>query len=142
MSNKRYGKAIALEEAAGRVNSYEYALIYRSGGIQLSSVERSDRTGLFEADSYRSDGCLEARFFSGNGELHLFAFEGDVKAVITDYRGLDKTEYFDEKYALAKQFQLGSNESTKTTLVVRRLLDTDEDGQTVIRQTGLAGLEA
>lgn len=49
--------------------------------------------------------------------------------------------YMEEKYRLAERFQVKSGGERKNTLIVRKLLAFDEDGQAYVRQTCLAGLE-
>ena len=136
---KKEGR-IALKEAEGMVGQFPYVLAYRSSGILLQTTAELDektRTDLFNEAAYVTDGNLEARFFSESGELHVFASGNGVCAVVTDFAG---KHYLDERYEIAAKFR--EKIGTRTKLVVRRILDQDDDGQMIVRHTCLAGLEA
>lgn len=131
-----FGKEISIQNLTkDDLQGYAYALIYRSEGIELLEKSAADAEALLDAESYTMDSNLEARFFGASGELHLFSDDGSVKAVLTEF---DNAQYVDELYRIDAQFttdQVGK-------LIVRKLLDYDEDGQAYVKQTCLAGVEA
>ena len=132
---------ITVRNAENIVGQYPYALIYRSSGIWLGETSRADLNGLFDEAAYMGDGYLEARFFSGTGELHLFRMESSARASVTTFAG---QKYYDVKFVIKPQFHssiAGNDKKKYTRIVVRRIIDQDNDGQTVVIKTCLAGLE-
>jgi hypothetical protein len=76
---------------------------------------------------------VDARFFSDDGELHIFEEDGQLKAVQVSDDGKEDTVV--QKYELAKRFsQLGD------TLLVQEYLEADEDGQMQVKLTRLKGI--
>ena len=150
-----FGKRVAFDKAAD-LSGFEWALIYRSEKIELISWDKADKEKIFCEISYMEDENLEVRAFSREKELHIFLTEdgpaavytefdiskNTVEASVDDHSGSDAVEYMEEKYKLDKRFQVNcGDDKKKNTLIVRKLLAYDEDGQAYVRQTCLAGLE-
>lgn len=112
----------ALENRA----NYKYALVYMLSEVILCRTEQ-----LKEAD-FRE--CTEARFFSPEGELHIFETEDGMQAVEVTDDGME--DCLLKKYELAPKFS-----EAGTVLVVQEYLDYDEDGQAVVGLTRLRDLE-
>ena len=74
-----------------------------------------------------------ARFFSKDGELHIFSTDAGEKAVeIRD----DGRDCIDVRYELEGKFRdKGQN------LIIRKNLAYDEDGQSYVADTRLVGIE-
>lgn len=149
-----FGKRVTLDEAKA-LTGFEWALIYRSEKIELTGWDKADKEEIFSETSYMEDENLEIRAFSRGKELHIFLTEDGLAAVYTEFDAgkniqkadtVDHTvsgtdEYIEEKYKLDKRFQISRGGERKNTLIVRKLLAFDEDGQAYVRQTCLAGLE-
>ena len=115
---------LPIEEAKEKAQSYPYALIYEMSDLAFGRTE--------ELPPIHWDECLEARFFSKDGELHFFENEDGMKAVlVTD----DGDDVLDRTYRIHQRFQL-VGEGVK----VREYLDYDKDGQVYVRLTRLAGI--
>ncbi len=74
---------------------------------------------------------LEARFFDATHEVRLFRQEGGLRAVSCEQEAGD--DFLEEQYKLANEDRFGE------TLTVRYDLSADEDGQTYVSSTRLAG---
>lgn len=119
-------KKIELECAYKKVREYEYALIYM---ISERFFCRTD--DLPELDW---EECLEARFFSGDRELHIF--EGEDGMAALEISDTDTVDTVVKKYRLNSAFRkLGS------VLCVMEYLSYDEDGQIAVELTRLKGIE-
>lgn len=115
-------REIGKEEVNERISRYEYALIH------MISEQIFSRVG--ELPDINWTQCLEARFFSRKGEMHIFDADGEQKAVVIE----DEGEGFvlEREYELARPYtRLGKY------LVVQEYLGYDEDGQIMIELTRL-----
>lgn len=75
----------------------------------------------------------EARFFNGDVEIRIFAGEGTHQAVKLTVGKEDRS--IEESYDIMGHGEWGR------TLTVRHILSADEDGQTYVQTTCLAGWE-
>lgn len=117
-------KEISMNGIEKRFAEYSFAVLYELSDILLA--EASSVTRL-------PSECYEARFFSENGELHIFETETSRKAVeIRD----DGTDCIDACYELDGRFR-----SLGRKLTIRKNLAVDEDGQSYIANTRLIGIE-
>lgn len=135
---------LSLEEAKQKAEQYPFGLVYLFDQILLGKTEKIKHQICWED-------CMEARFFSKQGELHIFDYNGERKAVCVEEN--DKTDsyqsVFEKSYPLAKEFpsqsrfqsQLPSQKDDYKTFQVKEYLGCDEDGQVVVLLTRLAGLE-
>lgn len=81
------------------------------------------------------DELIEARFFGGNGEIHIFTENGEQKAVhITDDENDSRFSPIDREYTLLSNFG--------KKLTVRQYIDFDNEGQAYIKAVRLLGWEA
>lgn len=81
------------------------------------------------------DELIEARFFGGNGEIHIFTENGEQKAVhITDEENDSRFPPIDREYTLLSNFG--------KKLTVRQYIDFDNEGQAYIKAVRLLGWEA
>jgi hypothetical protein len=118
-------KKLELAEAQGEIAKYDYALIYLMSERLLLPVSALPEIAW--------DECMDARFFSDDGELHIFEEDGQLKAVQVSDAGEEDTVV--QKYELAKRFSnLGK------TLLVQEYLEADEDGQMQVKLTRLKGI--
>lgn len=113
---------VRLDEVNERAREHEYALLH------MISEQRFGRTEeLAEIDW---EECLEARFFSEQGELHVFDADGERKAVAIEDTGDGLV--LEKQYKLARAYaQLGKY------IVVQEYLTYDEDGQLLVDLTRL-----
>jgi hypothetical protein len=118
-------KKLKLPAAQSEISKYEYALVYLMSERLLLPVS--------DLPKIQWDECVDARFFSDEGELHIFEEDGQLIAVqVSDE---DKENIVVQKYKLAKRFsQLGD------TLLVQEYLEADEDGQMQVKLTRLKGI--
>ena len=119
-------KIIDMQDAYQEVYKYDYALIYMISELVLCKVTASMNINW--------DECMEARFFSPDKELHIFQEEGLLNAVEIKEDG--ECDKIIKKYDLANKFL-----SIGKRLVVYEYIDYDEDGQTFVSLTRLAGIE-
>ncbi|WP_291236803.1 hypothetical protein [Frisingicoccus sp.] len=81
------------------------------------------------------DELIEARFFGGNGEIHIFTENGEQKAVhITDEENDSRFPPIDREYTLLSNFG--------KKLTVRQYIDFDNEEQAYIKAVRLLGWEA
>ncbi len=113
-------------EISGRIKDYEYGLIYRISDVLL---EKTDALLGMDPEEF-----LEARFFSKEEEMHVFRRNGKLQAVLVDDGAF--SDSIDRVYFLGGGFR-----KTGERLRVRQYLSQDEDGQTYIALTRLAGIE-
>lgn len=109
------------EEALERGRKLPYALIRCYSSVTL---------GETPADIDRAE-VLEARFFDATHEVRLFRQEGALRGAACEQVG--EGDYLEDCYQLANHGRFGE------TLTVRRDLWADEDGQTCVVATRLAG---
>ena len=113
--------------ALNEISNYKYALLYKFSELRLCMANEVSKADF--------DECMEARFFSKNGEIHLFPQE-ELAYKIVDTE--EKPNVSDIKYTLKLNHVVSDTlSSNKTTLVVRRYLSVDDDGQTYIAKTRL-----
>ena len=114
-----------INDAYAKVSEFDYALIY------LMSEVVFGRTS--DLKSFEWDECLEARFFSDDKEMHIWA-EDEMNAILVE--DVDHEDQREIKYVLASLFQnVGKN------IVVKQYLENDEDGQSNVVLTRLCGVE-
>lgn len=123
---------LSFEEAKEKAEQYPYGLVYLFSEILLGE------TGIIK-DKICWEDCMEARFFSEEGEIHIFDYNGERKAVcVEDKAKEDNFEgVFEKNYELAGKFKQTGYQFFK----VKEYLGCDEDGQAVVLLTRLAGLE-
>ncbi|MCC8064914.1 MAG: hypothetical protein LIO70_07515 [Clostridiales bacterium] len=122
--NKEYPVKVELlspEEALERGRQLPYALIRCYSSVTLR--ETPEHIALEEV--------LEARFFNATEEARLFRQEGALRGAACEQVG--EEGYLEERYKLANDKRFGEK------LTVRRDLWADEDGQTYVVATRLAG---
>ncbi|MCD8340864.1 MAG: hypothetical protein LUC87_01775 [Clostridiales bacterium] len=122
--NKEYPvkvEPLSPEEALERGRRLPYALIRCYSSVTL---------GETPADIDLAE-VLEARFFDATREVRLFRQEGALRGAACEQVG--DGNYLEECYKLANKDRFGE------TLTVRRDLWADEDGQTYVAATRLAG---
>jgi hypothetical protein len=92
-------ESIPMESAVEKYREYDYALLYMMSELTLSKV-----AALGEIDWKE---CLEARFFSRTGELHVYRSHDMLKAVLceeTDDRDqAEKAFYLKKSYIPGKE---------------------------------------
>lgn len=113
---------VTTDELDKKVKEYEYVLLYMISEQKFCRIEELPETDWEE--------CIEARFFSEQGELHVFDADGQKKAVAVEDDGDDLV--FEKLYRLdGKYRKLGKY------IVVQEYLNYDEDGQLVVELTRL-----
>lgn len=117
---------IDIEKAYEIIKNYKYALVYMISNIYLCEIEKLPSIDWEE--------CLEARFFSKDGELHIYEEDGNYEArqIIEEGQG----NSIIKKYQLNNKFKDVGN-----YLYVQQYLDYDNHGQAVIALTRLRGIE-
>ena len=120
-------KKISLTDGRNLIQEYAYALLYMISEIILEPVSRLTEINWEE--------CQEAFFFSEKRQLHFYRDEEEkLTGVLFDEQG--ELNYRDVNYKMAEQYKrIGSK------VTVREYLDSDEDGQTVVYYTRLAGIK-
>jgi hypothetical protein len=118
-------KKLELSEAQREIVKYDYALIYLMSDRLLLPVSALPELAW--------DECIDARFFSDDGELHIFEDDGQLSAVQVSDAGEEDTVV--QKYELSKHFSNLGN-----TLLVQEYLEADEDGQMQVKLTRLKGI--
>lgn len=123
---------ISLEAVKEKAEQYPYGLVYLFDEILLGKTEMIK-------DKICWEDCMEARFFSEQGELHLFDYNGERKAVCVEEDTEEKSRQTSliKSYPLAAKFRKEGFEKFK----VKEYLGCDEDGQAEVLLTRLAGLE-
>ena len=108
-----------------KILDYKYAFVYNMSEMFLVPVEKLPEFDWEE--------CLEARFFSDTGELHIFEGEDGMEAV--------EVKDTDEKDILVKSYKLNEKFSSMGTCIyVQEYLTYDEDGQLGVALTRLKGI--
>lgn len=113
------------DKALESIAEYQYALVYGMSGITFCRM-----TDFKEPDW---DECLEARFFDGNKELHIYEEDGGRCAV--KVTGTIDEDCLVKKYALQDRY-FGRGKY----LCVCEHLGYDEDGQAAVVLTRLTGI--
>lgn len=111
-----------IETVKGMMKDYRYALIYKFDGIILDETKNVNISEFSD--------CLEARFFDGDRELRVWRENGKIKSSAVSFDG----DYIDISYELDKRFSNMGN-----TVIVRQYLGQDDDGQTYIKSSTVAG---
>ena len=112
-------------EICSNISEFDYALIYLMSEIIF---EKTSDLKPFEWEE-----CLEARFFSDNREMHVWAEDTLNAVIVEDVDDLDQKRI---KYILANQFKhMGKS------IVVKQYLENDDDGQCNVVLTRLCGVE-
>lgn len=123
----------SLEEAKKKAEQYLYGLVYLFDEILLGKIESIKNKICWE-------NCIEARFFSEQGELHIFDYNGEKRAVCVEEKAdteNKQSDINDKYYNLSKKFQTNEFHAFR----VREYLGCDEDGQVKVMLTRLVGLE-
>ena len=114
------------EAARAECMSYENALVYMISRMLCGKTEQV-------ADKINWEECTEARFFSEQGELHFFDYEGERKAVrVTEDE--KEADCIDKAYGLTGKLK---GAAIGQEVVVREYIEYDEDGQAVVGLTRL-----
>lgn len=119
---------LTFEDAQKEAKSYPYVLAY-----MLESVVMGETDKLYE--TIMSETYTKARFFDSDRELHIFSYNGSIRAVRTQSIPSDEEDCIVKAYKLAKKY--GGEEKT---LLVKEYLNYDSDGQAYVEQTCLAGI--
>lgn len=113
---------VTTDELDKKVKDYEYALLHMISEQKFCCIEELPETDWGE--------CIEARFFSEQGELHVFDADGERKAVAVEDDGdglvYEKMYRLDGKYRKLGKY-----------IAVQEYLNYDEDGQLVVELTRL-----
>ena len=97
---------------------YRFAFIQRVGSVFIGPIEM--------CGELNPDEILEARFFEEEKELHVFRYDGNLEAVVTEHENGD--ECLEEKQILRGKYG--------KLLTLRNYLNFDEnDGQARIGRT-------
>lgn len=116
---------ISVQEAINHISEYDYALIYNISSMKLCKTEKLTDFDIGE--------CLEARFFSGQQELHIFDGEEGKEAIIIHDS--------DPEYIITKKYELANKYQTEGKyILVNEYISYDEDGQLFIEHTRLKGI--
>ena len=118
---------IEVEEACKMIPDYEYALVYMMSNVHLCKVENLPSIDWSE--------CLEARFFSKEGEVHIYEEDDVLKAV--KITADEQAERIVKKYEINQ----GRFKGIGKYLCVEEYLEYDEDGQAVVVLTRLRDIE-
>lgn len=117
---------VEIEKAYEMIKDYSYSLVYMISDIYLCKTEQLPAIDWEE--------CLEARFFSKEGELHIYEEDGEYKAVQVVEEG--------QEHSIVKKYKLGNKfKNVGTHLYVQQYLNYDTDGQAVIALTRLKDIE-
>lgn len=111
-----------IETVKGMMKDYRYALIYKFDGIILDETKNVNTSDFYD--------CLEARFFDEGKELRVWRESGEFKSAAVSFDG----DHIDVSYELDKRFSNMGN-----TVIVRQYLGLDDDGQTYIKSSTVAG---
>jgi len=111
-----------IENVKSMISDYQYALIYKFDGITMDESKNVNDTDFSD--------CLEARFFDEGKELRIWRENGAFKSSAVSFGG----EHIDVSYELDKRFSNMGN-----TVKIRQYLDHDDDGQTYIKSSVVAG---
>lgn len=114
---------ISFEEGLRRGRELPFAWICSMSSLSLGKTPREIET----------EELLEARFFDEEQEIRLFRREEEWKAVSLVRETKDSV--LENWYPVIKEEKFGRK------ILVRQYLDTDEDGQTIVTVTCLAGWE-
>ena len=118
---------IELEEAYKMIPDYKYALVYMMSHVHFCKVEKLPPIDWSE--------CLEARFFSKEGEVHIYEEDEVLKAV--KITADEQAERIVKKYEINQ----GRFKGIGKYLCVEEYLEYDEDGQAVVVLTRLRDIE-
>ena len=111
-----------------KIREYDYALLYMISEIILCKTQTLPEIEWEE--------CLEARFFSENGEMHIFERENGMEAVMV--------KDSNEEDILVKEYKLNANAKYSAIgkiILVQEYLTYDEDGQAIVALTRLKGIK-
>ncbi len=115
---------INADDAKIKLQEYEYALIY-----SISEKKMIPANQVTEADL---DECIDARFFSASGELHIFSENDILKCVCVTDDGANTDDESVRVIPLENRFdELNGKIGEKTYLAY------DEDGQVYVQMTRL-----
>ena len=111
-----------IETIQGKSKGYTYGLVYLLDKVILCETKDLD---------FKWENCLEAYFFGDIGELRVWRENGEL--VSAEYSG--EGEYIISEYALDSRYS-----NRWTSLLVKKFLDYDDDGQVFVSGTTLYGL--
>lgn len=117
---------VEMPVSAGRIQEFDYALLYGISSVQLARTEELNEIDWTE--------CQEARFFSEDRELHVFEDEDGKRAVLAADDG--DGDRLVKRYEMAPKFS-----GIGRVLKVVEYVSYDEDGQLRVALTRLAGVE-
>lgn len=129
---------ISFDEAKKRASKYDYALLYYFSDIELHKNDHPEEFNWEE--------CQEARFFSEQGELHVFESENGMEAIeINDKKVLkgNTDDIIISRYKISGKFLKKGGFPKNSVLVVQEYLAYDEDDcQAYTQLTRLKGIES
>lgn len=129
---------IAYKEAESVYGNYDYALIYYLSEVYLGKIKKDNSDIKIDWDE-----CIEARFFSEKGELHIFRDDesGEIKFVVIEDTNDSDYDTVIKKYAITPKFKFNDNGMKLDVIKVKEYISYDEDGQAYVVHTRLAGVE-
>lgn len=101
---------------------YQYAWIQSENSVMI---------GTLDDVKIDHDLLLEARIFSNEKEIHVFTYDDELRAVLTEHEKDDHV--IERKQLLRRRFG--------KTVTVRHYVGYEEDGQAFIQKTVLCGYE-
>ena len=117
-------ESISIDDVKTRLQNYDYALLY-----SISEKKLIPANQVTEADL---DECMDARFFSSRGELHLFSENDVLKCVCLSDDDVNTEDESVRVLPLENRFdELNGKIGEKTYLAY------DEDGQVHVKMTRL-----
>jgi hypothetical protein len=128
-------RGITFEEAKKKMSEFEYALVFSMSSRELRSAKEIEVS---------QDECLDARFFSDKGELHVYRDGDDLKAVEVSDCDDSSASGFVDAVKIEKRYELDRKSQENVNgklLIVHEYLTADEDGQMSVSLTRLAGIE-
>ncbi len=116
----------ASDQMIEKIKEQDYALLYKISEMSLKKADDITENDL--------DELTEARAFSESSEIHLFRQNDQLKCLKITDSGQD--DILMEKYALENRFG-----AIGKTVIVKKYIGYDEDGQAYIELKRLAGIE-
>lgn len=118
-----------VEQAIEQSQKYLYSFIVLREKIQLGEWNQEKAQQL--KDSYKTEGMIEARFFSQEGEIHIFQRE----------EGFCCYEIIDERESDIDSIIKEYDSKIGKTLQVKKYIQYDEDGQAEVAKTRFYSLQ-
>jgi len=117
---------VDLNVGRNKAQNAGFALVQMFSGLELSAINGEI--------TFDENLCQEARFFSSSYEVMFYRHEGELKCRVLSDEG--DSDMVDEEFELADRFKTLGN-----TVVIRKYLDRDEDGQVFVAATRLLDIK-